>query len=79
MRLGFIGLGQMGRPIAHNLLNSGADLIISSRTDRWFGEFRDKGVTRHNQPRRSRRHGYPLPVPAQHGGACSRSSWARAA
>jgi 3-hydroxyisobutyrate dehydrogenase-like beta-hydroxyacid dehydrogenase len=44
MRLGFIGLGQMGRPIAHNLLNSGADLIISSRTDRWFGEFRTRGA-----------------------------------
>src|SRR3954470_20642641 len=44
MRLGFIGLGQMGRPIAHNLLNSGADLIISSRTDRRFGEFRERGA-----------------------------------
>ena len=44
MRLGFIGLGQMGRPIAHNLLNSGVDLIISSRTDRWFGEFRKRGA-----------------------------------
>ena len=45
MRLGFVGLGQMGRPIAHNLLKSGAELIVSDRTDRWFGEFRDKGVT----------------------------------
>src|SRR5689334_19370348 len=45
MRLGFIGLGQMGRPIAHNLLKSGAKLIVSDRTDRWFGEFREKGVT----------------------------------
>jgi 3-hydroxyisobutyrate dehydrogenase-like beta-hydroxyacid dehydrogenase len=35
----------MGRPIAHNLLKSGAELIVSDRTDRWFGEFRDKGVT----------------------------------
>ena len=45
MRLGFVGLGQMGRPIAHNLLKSGAELIVSDRTDRWFWEFRDKGVT----------------------------------
>jgi len=26
MRLGFVGLGQMGKPIAHNLLKSGAEL-----------------------------------------------------
>ena len=45
MKLGFAGLGQMGRPNAHNLLKSGAELIVSDRTDRWFGEFRDKGVT----------------------------------
>jgi len=44
MKLGFVGLGQMGRPIAHNLLKSGAELIVSDRTDRSFGEFRDKGV-----------------------------------
>jgi 3-hydroxyisobutyrate dehydrogenase-like beta-hydroxyacid dehydrogenase len=34
----------MGRPIAHNLLKSGVELIVSDRTDRSFGEFRDKGV-----------------------------------
>src|SRR5215212_4293712 len=44
MRLGFVGLGQMGRPIAHNLLKGGAELIVSDRTDRWFGEFRETGV-----------------------------------
>jgi 3-hydroxyisobutyrate dehydrogenase-like beta-hydroxyacid dehydrogenase len=45
MKLGFVGLGQMGRPIAHNLLKSGAKLVVSNRSDRMFGEFRDKGVT----------------------------------
>src|SRR5215203_4339733 len=45
MKLGFVGLGQMGRPIAHNLLKSGAKLVVSNRSDRVFGEFRDKGVT----------------------------------
>ena len=45
MKLGFVGLGQMGRPIAHNLLKSGAELIVSNRSDRWFEEFRNKGVT----------------------------------
>jgi 3-hydroxyisobutyrate dehydrogenase-like beta-hydroxyacid dehydrogenase len=44
MNLGFIGLGQMGRPIALNLLKSGAGLVVSDRTDRTFGEFRDKGA-----------------------------------
>jgi 3-hydroxyisobutyrate dehydrogenase-like beta-hydroxyacid dehydrogenase len=44
MKLGFVGLGQMGRPIAHNLLKCGAELIVSNRSDRWFGEFRAKGA-----------------------------------
>lgn len=45
MKLGFAGLGQMGRPIAHNLMKGGAELIVGSRSDRRFGEFRDKGAT----------------------------------
>ena len=45
MKLGFIGLGQMGRPIAHNLLKSGASLVVSDREDRWFGEFESKGAS----------------------------------
>ena len=44
MKLGFVGLGQMGRPIAHNLMKSGAELIVSDRDERWFGEFRAKGA-----------------------------------
>lgn len=44
MRIGFVGLGQMGRPIAHNLLKHGNDLIVSSRSDRLFGEFRERGA-----------------------------------
>jgi len=34
----------MGRPIAHNLLKSGAELIVSSASGRCFGEFRKKGA-----------------------------------
>ena len=45
MKLGFIGLGQMGRPIAHNLLKSGAPLVVSDREDRWFSEFESKGAS----------------------------------
>src|SRR6478672_5446250 len=44
MKLVFAGLGQMGCPIAHNLLKTGAQLVVSDRTDRFFAEFRDKGV-----------------------------------
>ncbi len=45
MKLGFVGLGQMGRPIAHNLLKSGATLAVSDREDRWFAEFEAKGAS----------------------------------
>jgi 3-hydroxyisobutyrate dehydrogenase-like beta-hydroxyacid dehydrogenase len=46
MKLGFVGLGQMGRPIAHNLLaKSGDDIVVSSRADTWFEEFRARGAT----------------------------------
>ena len=44
MKLGFVGLGQMGRPIAANLLRSGANMVVSGRSDRWFAEFRSKGA-----------------------------------
>lgn len=44
MKLGFAGLGQMGRPIAHNLLKSGAELVVTDRSDRWFPEFREHGA-----------------------------------
>lgn len=44
MRIGFIGLGQMGRPIAHNLLRAGAELTVSSGSNRWFAEFEAAGA-----------------------------------
>ena len=44
MKLGFVGLGQMGRPIAANLLRGGASMVVSDRSDRWFAEFRGKGA-----------------------------------
>lgn len=45
MKLGFVGLGQMGRPIASNLLKGSATMVVSDRDDRWFDEFRSKGAT----------------------------------
>lgn len=44
MKLGFVGLGQMGRPIALNLLKSGAQLVVSDRSDESFGTFRERGA-----------------------------------
>ena len=44
MKLGFVGLGQMGRPIASNLIKSGAALTVSDRDGRWFEAFRGKGA-----------------------------------
>ncbi len=44
MKLGFIGLGQMGRPIALNLLRGGADLTVSDRTEHALDEFREQGA-----------------------------------
>lgn len=32
MRIGFIGLGLMGRPMAHNLMNAGFPLVVFNRT-----------------------------------------------
>ena len=44
MKIGFIGLGQMGKHMAMNMLKSGAELIVNDiRTDS-FPEFEKKGV-----------------------------------
>jgi len=44
MKLGFVGLGQMGKPIAFNLLKSGAELVVSDRSGQWFEAFRERGA-----------------------------------
>lgn len=45
MKLGFIGLGQMGRPIAANLLRkSGAALIVSGRSEAAVAELTAEGA-----------------------------------
>lgn len=44
MKIAFVGLGQMGRPMALNLRKSGAEIIVSSRSDRLFAEMREKGT-----------------------------------
>jgi len=44
MKLGFIGLGQMGKPMALNLLKSGAELVVNDLDDREFAIFRERGA-----------------------------------
>lgn len=44
MKLGFAGLGAMGRPMALNLLKSGADLLAFSRKPENYKAFADSGA-----------------------------------
>ena len=44
MKIGFAGLGQMGRPIALNLLKSRATLTVTDRSSKSFPEFEGKGA-----------------------------------
>lgn len=44
MKIGFAGLGQMGRPIAHNLCKSGEKIVVVDQSDTTFPEFADKDV-----------------------------------
>jgi len=42
--IGFVGLGQMGRPMAHNLTRPPGNYIVCSRRAEHFAEFADRGV-----------------------------------
>lgn len=44
MRIGFVGLGQMGKPMALNMLKSGAELIVTDVRIESLQEFEKKGV-----------------------------------
>jgi 3-hydroxyisobutyrate dehydrogenase-like beta-hydroxyacid dehydrogenase len=44
MKLGFVGLGQMGKPIALNLIKSGDALLVVDRTDQAFAALRERGA-----------------------------------
>ena len=45
MKIGFIGLGNLGAPIAANILESGHELYVYNRTASKTKEFTDKGAT----------------------------------
>ena len=44
MKISFVGLGQMGKPMAMNLLKSGADLVVHSTSGESYPEFEAKGA-----------------------------------
>lgn len=44
MKIGFVGLGQMGKPMAMNMLKSGAELTVSALNANSFHEFEAKGA-----------------------------------
>jgi 3-hydroxyisobutyrate dehydrogenase-like beta-hydroxyacid dehydrogenase len=50
MKLGFVGLGQMGKPMALNLLKSGAELVVDDVDDRAFALFRERGARAGTNP-----------------------------
>jgi len=43
-RIGFVGLGQMGRHMARNLVKSGADLVVAARREASIAPFAASGV-----------------------------------
>src|ERR1035437_7255028 len=45
MKIGFVGLGQMGRHIALNLLKCGVDMVVSDLKTIHFSEFTSKGAS----------------------------------
>ena len=45
MRIGFIGIGVMGKPMARNLLEAGTDLVVWNRTEGRTDELREAGAT----------------------------------
>src|SRR5258706_7718948 len=49
--IGFIGLGIMGRPMAHNLLKAGFPLVVHNRHQMVTDEFVAAGAAAGNRPR----------------------------
>src|SRR4051794_23031232 len=51
MRVGFIGLGVMGRPMARNLVAAGLDVVVHSRSPGPVDELVGAGASQANSPR----------------------------
>lgn len=44
MKIGFVGLGSMGKPMALNMLKSGAELLVYARRPELLKEFQERGA-----------------------------------
>jgi 3-hydroxyisobutyrate dehydrogenase-like beta-hydroxyacid dehydrogenase len=53
MTIGFIGLGLMGKPMARNLMQAGAKLVITNRSQGVIEELAREGMTPAASPRRA--------------------------
>ncbi len=53
LRLGFIGLGAMGRPMALNLIKAGCPMVVYARRLYWITLDRKAAWQRFGQPRRA--------------------------
>ena len=51
MRIGFIGLGIMGKPMAKNLLKAGHEVVVSSHNQTTAAELADAGATTADSPK----------------------------
>jgi len=51
MRIGFMGLGRMGLPMARNILKGGFDLVVCSAREQAVAELLALGATRASSPR----------------------------
>lgn len=51
MKIGFIGLGAIGTPMAHNLIAAGFDVTVWNRTPERCGPLVEAGATRVDSPR----------------------------
>jgi len=50
LKVGYIGLGLMGKPIAHNILSAGFPLVVHNRSQGAVDELVGAGATRANSP-----------------------------
>ena len=53
-RIGFIGLGVMGKPMAHILLNAGYSLVVHNRSRGPVDELAKAGASPASSPREKR-------------------------
>jgi len=49
-KIGFIGLGLMGKPMARNLFHAGAEMVVHNRSPRPVRELEDEGMTAGSSP-----------------------------